>query len=214
MNIKHAIAGIRVFFDMLMIKSCYYQYHRFDQSLFRMKVRKKTIYDGDSPHPDPFVVASGRDIAGPESQFLSFDGVEIHFVHVSHEDPSRPTVILLHGFSGNVFNFSICPMWNVRKSVFLSFFPLFFLFLQELALSYSLLAFDRPGWGLSARVVRGRRGVWPTESGNNPYSYEFSALLLRHILQERGLWDRPKILFAHSHGGLVRCKRKQNAKQI
>jgi hypothetical protein len=39
---------------------------------------------------------------------------------------------------------------------------------EELAASFSLLSFDRPGWGLSQRVVRSKKGLWPTEKGDNP----------------------------------------------
>jgi hypothetical protein len=66
-------------------------------------------------------------------------------------------------------------------------------------------------------VARGPGGTWP--SALNPYSYEFAAFILRAMLTELGLWDRPKIIFGHrwsffvlfratlnrlfSHGGLV-----------
>jgi pimeloyl-ACP methyl ester carboxylesterase len=158
--------------------------------VFLSSMRRRTIYDGDSPHPHPYEVESGRQIAWPESEFLSFQGIDIHFMHRRHADTSKPTIVMLHGFNGSVFNFCICPLW------------------EELALSHSLLAFDRPGWGLSERVTRMRRGLlprggWPTESGANPYTYLFSAQLLEHVLRTRGLWDAPKVLMAHSHGGLT-----------
>ncbi len=74
-------------------------------------------------------------------------------------------------------NFSITPLWG------------------HLSQRYNVLAFDRPGWGLSARVARGPGGSWP--SALNPYSYEFVALTLRSLLTELGLWDRPKIILGH-----------------
>jgi pimeloyl-ACP methyl ester carboxylesterase len=134
-------------------------------------MRRRTIYDGDREVVGERLAASGRDSAlrCKESQFLLFDNVDIHFVHRVHEDESAPTLVFLHGFSGSLFNFSICPMW---QEVPLRSLPRLILFVLtaflQLAGSHSLLAFDRPGWGLSGRPASSRQGVWSTTSGDNP----------------------------------------------
>lgn len=151
----------------------------------RRSRKKRTMYDGEFDHPAEYVVDDPSKLAEKDSQFLELDGLLIHCVVRMKEEPC-PVLVMLHGFSGNTTNFSVCPMW------------------EELAQQYSLVAFDRPGWGLSPRVLRGKKGVWPTRSAENPYTYAYSCRLLRSVLEALHLWDAhhiPLVLIGHSHGG-------------
>ncbi len=76
-------------------------------------MRRKTIYDGDEPHPHPYVVDDPREAALPDSQFTLVDNVLIHFVHHSHS-PDAPTAVLMHGFSGE------CPRSEKRGKMALT----------------------------------------------------------------------------------------------
>ncbi len=63
--------------------------------------RRPTIYDGNQPHPHPYVVEDPREAALPESHFVTLDNLLIHYVHhtVSAE---ATTVVMMHGFSGGL----------------------------------------------------------------------------------------------------------------
>ena len=125
---------------------------------------------------------------------MSLDGLRIHYKHQVNPEATT-TIVMLHGVSGNTSNFTNVPMWNDFSSRF------------------SLLAFDRPGWGLSPRVLRTTKmtgSSWPTDSGENPYTYEYSTKLLLNLLEYLELSNRPKILLAHSHGGEQACVKKSD----
>ena len=155
---------------------------------------RRTMYDGDHDPPAVYVVDDPRDLADQDSQFANLDGLAIHYKHVaSASSEARDTIVMIHGFSGNTSNFTVTPVW------------------QELHERYHLMAFDRPGWGLSPRVVRRRDRSWPTESGDNPYTYEYSAELVErmlvhcHLMEEEEREGGRLVLLAHSHGGLLAC---------
>src|SRR5262249_45176752 len=97
--------------------------------------------------------------------------------------PDALTLILMHGFSGNITNFN--NVWDALIKV------------------HQILAFDRPGWGLSPRVHRLADGTWPTDSGENPYTYDYSRKLLRALREALELTTvySTLVLMGHSHGG-------------
>ena len=69
---------------------------------------------------------------------------------------------------------------------------------QKVAKSY--IAENQSSW--SSEVTKKQ---WPNTSNQNPYTYEYSAFLLKSILADLNLTNSPKILLAHSHGGLTAC---------
>lgn len=102
----------------------------------------------------------------PLGKMLEVDGLP---VHVWDEGAGQP-VVLIHGASGNLrdWTFALAPM---------------------LSRSYRVLAFDRPGFGYSARLPS--RGWDPRRQA-------------AHLaLATRQLTDQPPIVVGHSWGGAV-----------
>ena len=93
-----------------------------------------------------------RELAYPESRFEPLGGLDVH--HTVHGDPASTTLLLSHHFYGSA------PTW--RRLV------------AELEGDHHLVAFDRPGFGLTERPERDRWGEL------NPYS--------RGVAARRG-WD-------------------------
>lgn len=118
-----------------------------------------------------------------DDKFFDWDGLVIHYKITEKPSTDALTLVLMHGFSGCMENFA--NIWN------------------DLARDHQLVAFDRPPWGLSSRVVRRPDGTWPTLSGQNPYTYEYSRQLLRGVLEHLNLLNGQYtlVLVGHSHGG-------------
>jgi len=126
--------------------------------------------------PSPPIIQDPRDLLkSPSSQFVTIYDVNVHY-SLDYGEGSRdaPALVLLHGFGGGVF------CW--RRSI------------DHLkAFSSIILAFDRPGFGLTSR---------PSSLKTcNPYSVEFSVLLLERIMSKHGV--SKAIIVAHSSGALV-----------
>ncbi|MEC9433663.1 MAG: alpha/beta hydrolase [Pseudomonadota bacterium] len=69
----------------------------------------------------------------PRGRFVTADGLRIHYVALGPEDPEAPTVILVHGATGNLndMTFDLAP--------------------RLAALGMRVICFDRPGQGYSQR---------------------------------------------------------------
>ena len=129
----------------------------------------------------PFLIPKGplddtvpaRTLATEESTFTSVDGVSIHYLELG----DGPTAfLLLHGYPSNAAGWrSILP---------------------ELALYGRVVAFDRPGFGLSGRPLP---GSW--QRGENPYlpeaQVEQAIALLDELEIDSAVW------VASSTGGQV-----------
>ncbi len=89
-------------------------------------------------------------------------------------------VVLLHGFGGGVFSWR-----HVMGSI-------------AMEVGCRVVAFDRPGWGLTSRP---RRSEWETKGLPNPYDLHAQVDLLFAFCQELGL--RSVVLVGHSDGGLL-----------
>lgn len=127
--------------------------------------RKPDFYDGTDPstYSLPRKVANPVLLADADGRFLKLDGLSIHYKLTEKPSADALTLVLMHGFSGNITNFN--NVW------------------EALARDHQLLAFDRPGWGLSARVARDtEHNTWPTTSGENPYTYEVRACVCVCVL--------------------------------
>jgi pimeloyl-ACP methyl ester carboxylesterase len=102
----------------------------------------------------------------PEGRFITVDGVQLHYV----ERGSGRPVVLLHGMSSMLQDFT--------SSI-----------VDELARSYRVIAFDRPGYGYSERP---RRMYWTPRR---------QARLIHMAVTRLGV-EKP-IVVGHSCGALV-----------
>jgi len=115
--------------------------------------------------------ASHRELAYPDSRFERLRGVDVH--HTVAGAGEHPTLLLSHHFYGSA------PTW--RNLV------------AELESDHHLVAFDRPGFGLTERPERDRWGEI------NPYSRGAAALLGWDLLDHLDVEDA--VLVGSSAGG-------------
>jgi pimeloyl-ACP methyl ester carboxylesterase len=111
-------------------------------------------------------------LADPDSRFVDVDGLTVHYKMAGQ---GEPVLILLHGFGASVFS------WREV--------------LQPLGELSTVLAFDRPAFGLTERPLPGE---W---ADRNPYSSEFQANLTIDLLDELGAAEA--ILVGNSAGGTI-----------
>ena len=111
-------------------------------------------------------------LADPDSRFVEVSGLEVHYKSTGQ---GQPVLILLHGFGASVFS------W---RDV-----------LVPLAEFGTVVAFDRPGFGLTERPLP---GDW---HGENPYSSEAAVQLTVGLLDELGA--EQAILIGNSAGGTI-----------
>lgn len=97
-------------------------------------------------------------------------------------------IVLVHGFGGGVF------AWRHVLG------PL----AQQVGCA--VVAFDRPGWGLTSRPCR---GDWEEEQLPNPYKLETQVDLLLSFCMEMGFSS--VVLIGHDDGGLLALKAAQRA---
>ena len=114
---------------------------------------------------------SHRELAYPGSRFARLAGVDVHHTVAGSSD--GPTLLLSHHFYGSA------PTW--RNLV------------AELEADHRLVAFDRPGFGLTERPERDRWGEL------NPYSRGAAALLGWDLLDHLDVEDA--VLVGSSAGG-------------
>lgn len=125
-------------------------------------------------------VRTYKEVAGEGATFATAQGIEIFyektdFVCQEGKDCSNPPVIfLMHGFGANTFSYR-----EVTKP------------LSELG---DVIAYDRPGFGLSERPTS-----W---EGENPYGSIGQDLILDELI-ERFASGRDVILVGHSAGGTL-----------
>ena len=121
-----------------------------------------------------------KEVAGAEATFATAQGVEIfyektEFVCQEDKDCSNPPVIfLMHGFGANTFSF--------REIV------------EPLSQLGEVIAYDRPGFGLSQRPTS-----W---EGENPYGSTGQDLILDELIESFAT-GRDVILVGHSAGGTL-----------
>lgn len=120
------------------------------------------------PPPDR---SPARSLGEVDSRYATFAGIEVHHKVTGADD--GPVVVLLHHFYGNV------ATWRHVQ--------------HALSDTYRVAAFDRPGFGLTARP---RRTAW---NGTNPYTRGTSARITLELLDELGA-DRG-VLIGSSAGG-------------
>ncbi|MGI6209831.1 MAG: alpha/beta fold hydrolase [Anaerolineae bacterium] len=112
-----------------------------------------------------------RELAFPDSHFAQVMGVEVHYQEAGQGEPA---FLLLHGLGASTFSWrDVLPM------------------LEEYG---RVVAFDRPGFGLSERPLAGEY-----DPQRNPYSPEFQADLTVALMDELGI--ERAVLVGHSAGG-------------
>jgi pimeloyl-ACP methyl ester carboxylesterase len=115
---------------------------------------------------------SVEELAEPDSLFIDLDGLLVHYKILGQ---GKPTIVLLHGFAASVFS------W--RKVM------------EPLGEVGSVIAFDRPAFGLTERPMPGN---WEDE---NPYTPEAQADLTVRLMDELGV--EKAVLVGHSAGGTI-----------
>ncbi|MBN1135074.1 MAG: alpha/beta hydrolase [Anaerolineae bacterium] len=111
-------------------------------------------------------------LADPDGWFVELNGVKVHYKAAGD---GQPALLLLHGFAASVFS------WREV--------------MEPLAEDHTVVAFDRPGFGLTERPLPGE---W---QGRSPYSPEAQAGLTVALMDELGI-DRA-VLVGNSAGGTV-----------
>lgn len=126
-----------------------------------------------------------QDLADPDSEFIEVDGLKFHYKRARSAEPStgKTAIILLHGFSSSTFS------W---RSV-----------MQPLSRYGDVVAYDRPGAGLTERALPGHArmeggAAW---TGVNPYGGAAQAAQVVELMDKLG-FERA-ILVGNSAGGTV-----------
>lgn len=115
------------------------------------------------------------ELASPDSLFVEVGDVTLHYKEVASSADSDLTFILLHGFGS-----SLATWTNVT---------------DDLSEYGRVIAFDRPGFGLTERPLR---GTW---EGTNPYSPEGQVELTLGLMDELGV--NQAVLVGNSAGGTI-----------
>jgi len=112
----------------------------------------------------------------PTSSFFNVRGINVHFRAERGTLPSHKGVafLCLHGFAGGVFSFNQC--WEKLKEI-----------------CSIIIAFDRPGFGLTSRKIR----PWD----ENPYTINFAVDICTELMNN--LEVERVVLIAHGTGCLV-----------
>ncbi|KVH93019.1 hypothetical protein Ccrd_004947 [Cynara cardunculus var. scolymus] len=98
-------------------------------------------------------------------------------------------IVLVHGFGGGVFS------WRHVMGVL------------SRHLNCTVVAFDRPGWGLTSRP---RREEWEANNLRNPYMLDTQVDMVLSFCKEMGLSS--VVLVGHDDGGLLALKVSQRVK--
>jgi pimeloyl-ACP methyl ester carboxylesterase len=110
-------------------------------------------------------------LADPESRFLEISDLQVHYKMTGEGEPA---FVLLHGFGASVFS------WREV--------------MEPLGTMGTVVAFDRPAFGLTERPLS-----W--ERGDNPYTPEAQVTLVGGLMGALGIDDA--ILVGNSAGGTV-----------
>jgi pimeloyl-ACP methyl ester carboxylesterase len=114
-------------------------------------------------------------LADPESRFVDLNGLKVHYKRAGE---GEPLIVLLHGFGANTSS------WRRVMTP-----------LAELG---TVVAYDRPAFGLTERPLGAALRTWP---GPNPYGAEAQADQLAGLVEAMGF--EQAILVGNSAGGTV-----------
>jgi pimeloyl-ACP methyl ester carboxylesterase len=111
-------------------------------------------------------------LVDPDSRFIAVGDLQVHYKRAGE---GQPVLVLLHGMGASVFS------WREVMG--------------PLAQSRTVIAFDRPGFGLTSRPMP---GDW---QGESPYSAQSQASLAVGLLDALGI--EKAVLVGHSAGGSI-----------
>ena len=126
------------------------------------------------PVPRPRDLVDPEELADEDSRFLDIDGVRLHYKEQGPADAEQ-TIIFLHGFASSLYS------WRH--------------IMAALRDRYRVIAFDRPGWGLSGRPLE---GDW---EGESPYASAASARQTVALMDALGV--EQAVLVGHSQGATI-----------
>lgn len=121
------------------------------------------------PLPDPVPVTALTD---DDSRFVEINGIDVHY---KQHGSGEPVMILLHGFGASTFS------WREV--------------MQPLTSAGTVIAFDRPAFGLTERPMPGE---W---EGESPYALNSQIELLIGLMDRFGV--ERAVLIGNSAGGTV-----------
>jgi pimeloyl-ACP methyl ester carboxylesterase len=122
------------------------------------------------PVPPLEGVSSAAELADPDSQFVELNGLPVHFKTAGD---GEPVFVLLHGFGASLFS------WHAV--------------VEPLAETGTVIAYDRPAFGLTGRPME-----W---EGEPPYTLQANVDLLLGLLDHFNV--QQAILVGNSAGGTV-----------
>ncbi|HEY5540679.1 MAG TPA: alpha/beta hydrolase [Coriobacteriia bacterium] len=126
------------------------------------------------PLPRQTDLVEPEELADEDSRFIELDGIRFHYK--DQGDPGSPhTIVFLHGFASSLYT------WRHAMAA-----------LRD---RYRVIAFDRPGFGLSGRPLP---GDW---EGENPYTSTSAAEQTVALMDALGV-DRA-VLVGHSQGATL-----------
>ena len=124
--------------------------------------------------PEQADLAEPEDLADEDSKFVEIDGIRFHYK--DQGDPASPhTIVFLHGFASSLYSWRHA-MAGLRDR-------------------YRVIAFDRPGFGLSGRPLR---GTW---QGTSPYTNTAAAEQTVALMDALGV--EKAVLVGHSQGATL-----------
>ncbi|MFZ5918920.1 MAG: alpha/beta fold hydrolase [Chloroflexota bacterium] len=124
------------------------------------------------PIPPLQDTAPAEQLADPDSRFTGVDGLRVHYKTLGQGESA---LVLLHGFAASIFS------WREVMA--------------PLAETHTVIAFDRPAFGLTERPMP---GDW---QGESPYSPEAQVDLTIGLMDELGV--ERAILVGNSAGGTI-----------
>lgn len=114
---------------------------------------------------------SPYDLADPDSLFFEWNGIDIHYKVEGYSDK---VMLLFHGFGSSTFT------WEFIK--------------DDLIADFTLIAFDRPAFGLTERIVS------IDKAGYNYYNFYNQSLIANELLSAIDMVPSELILMGHSAG--------------
>ncbi len=115
-------------------------------------------------------LVDAKTLVDADSKFIKVNGVDVHYKEAGS---GEITYILLHGFGASTFS------WREV--------------MPELAKSGRVIAFDRPGFGLTERLIKLGK--------NNPYDSKAQVALSIGLMDALGI--KKAVVIGHSAGGVV-----------
>ncbi len=116
--------------------------------------------------------AKNTDFTDEDSQFVEINDLSVHYNLFGEETDTL--FLMLHGFGSSTFTWSFVQ--------------------EDLANRGTVLAYDRPAFGLTERVPKIK------DFDYNPYDFYYQSELAKALIEELGFEDKELIIIGHSAG--------------